>query len=344
MIIVLKQNTKQEEIDNVIRLVEEKGLKPVPFQGVERTVVHVQGDVRAESNNFASLDCVEKVVKILKPFKLASREHHAETTVIKIENSLGIDVSIGNGEFVMIAGPCSAESEDQLMKAAKLLKEMGVKIMRASVFKPRTSPYDFQGMGIEGLKLLKKVRDKVGILVETEVMDVRDVRIAAEHVDILRVGARNMQNFDLLKEMGKINKPVILKRGSAATIKEFLMAAEYILANGNKNVILCERGIRTFETAYRNTLDINAVALLKRETHLPVIVDPSHSAGIREIIAPISKAAAAVGADGLLVEMHPNPEEALCDGAQSLHPHQLAKLLGELKPVCEAVGRKIMLN
>ena len=221
---------------------------------------------------------------------------------------------------------------------------MGVKIMRASAFKPRTSPYDFQGMGIEGLKLLKKVRDEVGLLVETEVMDVRDVRIAAEYVDILRVGARNMQNFDLLKEMGKINKPVILKRGSSATINEFLMAAEYILANGNKNVILCERGIRTFETAYRNTLDINAVALLKRETHLPVIVDPSHSAGVREIIIPISKASAAVGADGLLVEMHPNPEEALCDGAQSLHPHQLAQLLGELKPVCEAVGKKIILG
>jgi len=219
------------------------------------------------------------------------------------------------------------------------LKKMGVRIMRASAFKPRTSPYDFQGLGLEGLKLLKKVRDEVGLLVETEVMDVRDVKVAAEYVDILRVGARNMQNFDLLKEMGKVKLPVILKRGMSATVKEFIMAAEYILSSGNPNVILCERGIRTYESAYRNTLDITAVALLKKETHLPVIVDPSHAAGDRELITPLSKASVAVGADGILIEMHPNPEIALSDGAQSLYPDQLENLLSELKIVCDALGK-----
>ena len=227
------------------------------------------------------------------------------------------------------------------MESANMLKKLGIRIMRASAFKPRTSPYDFQGLGIKGLKLLKKVRDKTGLLVETEVMDVRDVPIAAEYVDLLRVGARNMQNFDLLKELGKINKPVILKRGMSATINEFIMAAEYILYHGNKNVIFCERGIRTFETAYRNTLDVGAIAILKSMTHLPVIADPSHAAGNRELIAPLSKAAVAAGADGLLIEAHPNPEKAMSDGAQSLYPEQLENLLKELKPLCEAVGKKL---
>jgi len=337
MIIVLKPGTKQEEIDKVVELIKEKGLKPVVFDGVERKVIHVLGDVRDETpNGIKSIDCVENVVRILKPYKLASKEHHSQKTIVKVG-----DVSIGNSDFVVIAGPCSIESEEQVMEAAKILKEMGIKIMRASAFKPRTSPYSFQGMGIEGLKILKKVREETGMLVETEVMDVRDVKIAAEHVDILRVGARNMQNFDLLKEMGKIDKPVILKRGMCATVKEFIMAAEYILANGNKNVILCERGIRTFETAYRNTLDLSAVALLKKETHLPVIVDPSHAAGNRDIIPALSKASVAVGADGLLIEMHPNPEKAKSDGAQSLFPHQLAQLLGELRPICNAMGKNL---
>ncbi|MBN1157323.1 3-deoxy-7-phosphoheptulonate synthase [Candidatus Woesearchaeota archaeon] len=337
MIIVLKPKTKKEDIQKVVEKIKEKGLKPVEFQGDERIVIHVLGKVTDDMPApFQSMECVEQVMRILKPYKLASKEHHAQRSVVKVG-----DVTIGNGEITVIAGPCSAENEEQVMKSARILKEMGVKIMRASVFKPRTSPYDFQGMGIEGLKLLKKVGEKTGILTETEVMDVRDVPIAAEYVDILRVGARNMQNFDLLKEMGKIDKPVILKRGMAATIKEFIMASEYILMNGNKNVILCERGIRTFETAYRNTLDINAVPLLKQETHLPVIVDPSHAAGRRDIIPAICKAAISAGADGLLVEMHPKPEEALSDGAQSLNPEELKKLLKELKPVCEAVGKRM---
>jgi 3-deoxy-7-phosphoheptulonate synthase len=337
MIIVLKPKTKRKEVEEVIEKVKKRGLKPVAFEGVERTVIHVLGDVKEDdADSLKSVSFVEKVVRILKPYKLASKEHHAQQTVVKVG-----DVAFGNGDFVVIAGPCAAESEKQAMESAKALKEMGIRIMRASAFKPRTSPYSFQGLGIEGLKILKKVRDKTGLLVETEVMDVRDVPIAAEYVDVLRIGARNMQNFDLLKEVGKIDKPVILKRGMAATIKEFLMAAEYILMNGNKKVILCERGIRTFETAYRNTLDLAGVAVLKRETHLPVIVDPSHAGGKRELVAPLSKASAAVGADGLIIEMHPHPEEASSDGEQSLYPHQLADLLKELKPICQAVGKRM---
>jgi len=337
MIIVLKPNTKKEDIEHVKEKLKEKDFKPMPFEGDERTVIHVIGDVRDDSpDEFKSIDCVENVIRILKPYKLASKEHHSQKTIIKIG-----DVVIGNGDFTVIAGPDSVETEEQIIESAKIMKANGVKIMRASAFKPRTSPYSFQGLGIEGLKLLRKAGDEVGILVETEVMDVRDVPIAAEYADILRVGARNMQNFDLLKEMGKVKCPIILKRGMSATIKEFLMAAEYIIASGNRNVILCERGIRTFETAYRNTLDLEAVAILKQETHLPVIVDPSHASGKRELVIPLSKASAAVGADGIIVEVHPEPEKALCDGAQSLYPEQLTQLIKEIKPICKAVGRKL---
>lgn len=338
MIIVLKPKTTKEDIEKVKKKLIENKLKPMAFEGVSRTVIHVLGDVReGDQDRWKSIACVEKIMRIMKPYKLAAREHKKQQTVVTTGN-----VKFGNGEFVVISGPCSIENEKQIMHAASVLKEKGIKVMRASAFKPRTSPYSFQGLGIEGLKLLKKVRETTGILVETEVMDVRDVPIAAQYVDIVRVGARNMQNFDLLKEMGKIDIPVIIKRGMAATIKEFIMAAEYVLMNGNNNVILCERGIRTFETAYRNTLDLAAVALLKQETHLPVIVDPSHAAGKRELVIPLSKAAVAAGADGLLVEMHPTPEDALSDGAQSLTPDLLTELLTELKPVCESVGKTLL--
>ena len=337
MIIVIKPNTKKGEIGRIAEKVKARGWKPMIFEGVERTVIHVMGEIHDESiEGFDSIPCVEKVVRILKPFKLASNEHHPQPSVVKVG-----DVVIGGGNFTVIAGPDSVESEEQIMQSAEIMKKNGIKIMRASAFKPRTSPYAFQGLGIEGLKLLKKARDKTGILVETEVMDVRDVPIAAEYVDVLRIGARNMQNFDLLKEVGKVNKPVILKRGMAATISEFLMAAEYIMLNGNKDVILCERGIRTFETAYRNTLDLEAIPIIKKETHLPIIVDPSHAAGDRSIILPLCRAAAAVGADGLIVEVHPNPEKALCDGAQSLYPEQFAQMLKEVNAVCKAVGKKM---
>ncbi len=337
MIIVLKPNTSKEDIRKIEDKLKEKGLKPVNFEGVERSVIHVWGNVSEdEPEKWQSVECVENVMRVLKPYRLASKEHHAEKTIVKAG-----DVTFGNGEFTIVAGPCSIENEEQVMMTAEILKSMGIKIMRASAFKPRTSPYSFQGLGVEGLKILKKVREKTSMLVETEVMDVRDVQIAAEYVDILRVGARNMQNFDLLKEMGKIDKPVIIKRGMSATIKEFIMAAEYVLMNGNKNVILCERGIRTFETAYRNTLDLAAVALLKKETHLPVIVDPSHAAGRRDLVPDLAKASAAVGADGLLIEMHHDPEHAKSDGAQSLNPENMKQLIEELRPICAAVGKKL---
>jgi 3-deoxy-7-phosphoheptulonate synthase len=337
MIIVMKPNTKKEDVDIIINKIEENKLKAVPLYGTERTVIAVIGDSRKYNVGWQAMNGVESVKKILDNYKLASREHHPKGTQIQIGKS-----KLGNGDFVVIAGPCSIENEKQIMESAKIVKEQGINIMRASAFKPRTSPYSFQGLGLEGLKLLKQVREKTGLLVETEVMDVRDVQIAAQYVDIVRVGARNMQNYDLLKEMGKLKIPVILKRGMSATVNETIMAAEYILSQGNPNVIICERGIRTFEgTAYRNTLDLAAVAVFKKKTHLPVIVDPSHAAGNTELIIPLSKAAIAVGADGLLVETHPNPQIALSDAAQSLNPMQFKQLLDEIKPICHAVGKKL---
>src|SRR3989338_8521382 len=316
MIIVLKSGVTKEDIEKIHAKLKQKNLEPYTFEGVERTVVHVLGNVTEKiADEFRQINLVEQVMRIQKPYKLASKEHHRQKTIVNIDG-----VKLGNGDVVVMAGPCSIESEEQIMASAHAMKKLGVKIMRASAFKPRTSPYSFQGLGIEGLKLLKKVKQETGLIVETEVMDVRDVALAAQYVDMLRIGARNMQNFDLLKEVGKVDKPVILKRGMSATIEEFLMAAEYIIFHGNKNVILCERGIRTFETAYRNTLDLGAVAVLQRATHLPVIVDPSHAAGVRELVAPLSKAAVACGADGLIIETHPNPEKALSDGKQSLTP------------------------
>ncbi|MFH0875255.1 MAG: 3-deoxy-7-phosphoheptulonate synthase [archaeon] len=337
MIIVMKQKAPKEEIEKIINKIKEKNLQPVPLYGVERTVIAVIGDSRKEElESLKAMKWVDKVTKILKPYKLASRTYKPENTVIKLNG-----IEIGGKDFAVIAGPCSIESEEQIMKSAAILKKLGLKILRASAYKPRTSPYAFQGLGLKGLKLLKEVKEKTGLFVETEVMDVRDVKVAAEYVDIVRIGARNMQNFDLLKEVGKINKPVIIKRGMNATIEEFIMAAEYVLSRGNPNVILCERGIRTFETAYRNTLDITAVPMLKKLTHLPVIVDPSHASGKRDLVIPLSKASAAVGADGIIVEMHPVPEEALSDGEQSLYPEQLEELLKELKNICSVLGRNV---
>jgi len=338
MIIVLKPNIAKEEVRRISSQIESKGLEPVVFDGIERTVIHVLGHIRDDQmiDAWKSNDAVEKVLRILKPYKLASNEHHSKKTVI----TLG-DINIGNGDITVIAGPCAVESLEQVREAAVLLKKMGIRIMRASAFKPRTSPYAFQGLGREGLEILKQVRDEEGIFIETEVMNVRDVGVTAEHANIVRIGARNMANFDLLKEVGNIENPVILKRGMSATIKEFIMAAEYILYNGNQNVILCERGIRTFENSYRNTLDISAVDILKRETHLPVIVDPSHAAGKREYVPALCRAAVAVGADGLLIEMHPHPDQALSDGPQSLYPHQLEELIQELRKIASAVGKRI---
>ncbi len=339
MIIVMDKATSQKDIDHVVDIIKKAGLKAHISKGSMKTIVGVIGDEsRLEKEVIESLDFVEKVMLIQKPYRRASREMHPENTVIDV----GSGVKFGEKDAVMIAGPCSVESEDQIFEIANALKKIGVKVFRASAYKPRTSPYAFQGLGEKGLKLIKKVKDETGLIVETEVMDTRNVEIVARHVDILRVGARNTQNFDLLKEVGKVDKPVILKNGLATTIDEWLFAAEYIMNEGNNNIILCERGIRTFEPHTRNTLDISAIPILKEITHLPVIVDPCHAAGRRGPIPALSKAAIAAGADGLMLEVHSDPEHAVSDQAQQLKPAEFEKLFKELKVVAQAVGRNLI--
>jgi 3-deoxy-7-phosphoheptulonate synthase len=282
------------------------------------------------------MECVEAVMPIATPFKMASKAFKPNRSTIKIR-----DIEIGGDQIIMMAGPCAIESEEQLLTIARQLKNAKVSVLRGSAFKPRTSPYSFQGMGIEGLKIHKRAQLEHGLVIETEVMDVRDVGVVAEHVDIVRIGARNMQNFNLLKEVGQCGKPVILKRGMSATVEEWLMSAEYIMAHGNEQVILCERGIRTFENSTRSTLDLSSVAVAKGMTHLPIIVDPSHAAGRKDIIPALSKASVALGADGLLVEVHHLPAEAKCDGKQALLPHELAQLSTELNTIAQAIGRHL---
>ncbi len=337
MIIIMEQNAKEADVERVVRKIEQHGLQPHIYRGTERIVIALIGDTRTMGvNGFRGMPGVENVTPILKPYKMASRKFKPEGTTVKVG-----DVEIGGEEVIVMAGPCAIESEEQLITIAKEVKAAGAKILRGSAFKPRTSPYDFQGLGEEGLKHMKKAKQATGMLVETEVMDTRDVAMVAEYVDILRIGARNMHNFDLLKEVGKTDKPIILKRGMSATLNELMLAAEYIMKEGNHNIIFCERGIRTFETATRNTLDISAVPVLKEETHLPVIVDPSHAAGKRSYVGPLAKAAVAAGADGLLIEVHHEPEKALCDGPQALLPRQFAELMQQLRLIAKAVGRSM---
>jgi len=328
MIIVMKRNATEAQIDHVVRWVESIGYRAYPSNGPEQTVVKAVGGDRGgeELKYLAALSGVEKVVPIRKPYKLTSREAKAEDTVVSVG-----DVRIGGGTFVVMAGPCSVESEEQLLESAYIVKKGGAHILRGGAFKPRTSPYSFQGMEEDGLKLLAKAREKTGMPVVTEVVNPVDVDLVEAYADILQVGARNVQNFALLKKIGQSCKPVLLKRGMMTTIEELLMSAEYILSAGNEQVILCERGIRTFETATRNTLDISAVPVLKELTHLPVIIDPSHATGHWNYVIPLSRAALAVGADGLIVEMHPQPEKAFCDGAQSLKPETFYELMEEIK-------------
>lgn len=337
MIIVLKKEATQEEIDHVVEKIKSAGLAVHISKGKERTIIGAIGDEEAlASIPLEAMPGVEKAMPILKPYKLVSREFRKEDTVFEVGG-----VNIGDSVVRVIAGPCSVETEDSLINTAKKVKEAGAKFLRGGAFKPRTSPYDFQGLGTEGLKYLAAAKKATGLPLISELMDPRDIDVMCEYVDIIQIGARNMQNFRLLKEVGKTQKPVLLKRGLAATIKEFLMSAEYIASQGNSQIIMCERGIRTFETSTRNTLDISAVPVLKEETHLPVFVDPSHAVGRWDLVAPIAKAAVAVGADGLMIEVHPDPENALCDGAQSLKPSKFAVLMGELKRVAAAVGRSI---
>jgi len=338
MILVMKKGSTPDQLDHVCTKVKEMGLKPQVTTGVERTVIGIIGP--EDKINVESLEVfpgVESVTPILKPYKLASRDFKPTNTIVDFGNG----VKIGGKKVSVMAGPCSVEGYDNLLAAAKPVKAAGAEFLRGGAYKPRTSPYSFQGMGVEGLKLMRQVADEVGLLMVTEVMDTRQVDEICEYADMLQIGARNMQNFDLLKEVGKSKKPVLLKRGLAATINEWLMSAEYIMANDNFKIVLCERGIRTFETATRNTTDINAIPIIKSLTHLPIILDPSHATGMWELVDPISKAAVAAGTDGLIIEVHCNPEEAWSDGPQALKPAKFTKLMGELKAVAKAVNREI---
>ena len=338
MIIVMKGTAPKEEVYDVIRTIEELGYQAHVIWGKQRTVIGAVGDERGKARlqSLEVMPGVESVVPILQPFKLASREFNPSPSTVKVGNA-----EFGGDRLVVIAGPCSVESEEMVMQLALLAKEAGAQILRGGAFKPRTSPYAFQGMGKEGLKLLAAAREATGLAVVTEVLKPEDVDMIAEYADMLQIGARNMQNFALLKRVGEVGKPVLLKRGMASTVQEFLMAAEYILSEGNYNVVLCERGIRTFETATRFTLDLNAVPVLKKLTHLPIIVDPSHGTGHWEYVAPMAKASIACGADGLMIEVHMRPEIAVSDGIQSLKPDAFRQLMKEIVPFAQAAGRRL---
>jgi 3-deoxy-7-phosphoheptulonate synthase len=338
MIIVMKQGAPEADLQHVVEVIEKLGYKAHLIRGVERTVVGAVGDERDKTRleSLKTLAGVDDVVPILKPFKLVSRELKPEATIVDADG-----VKIGGREIQVMAGPCSVESREQILEIADVIKDGGAKILRGGAFKPRTSPYSFQGLEEEGLKLLAEARERTGLKIITEVMDRHNVELVAEYADILQVGARNMQNFALLKSLGQIKKPVFLKRGMMSTIQEFLMSAEYIMSEGNYQVILCERGIRTFETATRGTLDLSAVPVIKQLTHLPIIVDPSHGTGRWDLILPMSKAAIAAGADGLMIEVHQKPEEAFSDGYQSLIPKRYHTLMTEIKPLVAAMGRTV---
>ena len=338
MIIVLKKTATPQELEHICQKVRELGLTPNVSRGVERTVIGVIGDEeKLQVQPLEAFPGVEHVMAILKPYKLASRDYKAENTEFEMAHG----VKVGGKKVVVMAGPCSVENYDMLINIAKTVKKAGATFLRGGAFKPRTSPYSFQGLGEEGLKYLRQVADETGLLVVTEVMDTRQVELVCQYADMLQIGARNMQNFDLLKECGSSKKPVLLKRGLSATVKELLMSAEYLLSRGNFKVILCERGIRTFETSTRNTLDLSAIPVIKKETHLPVLVDPSHGTGYRDFVAPMAMAGVAAGCDGLMVEVHQCPEEAKSDGEQSLLPAQFGEMMKKARAIAQAIGRDI---
>ncbi len=339
MVIVMKAKANEEQLAAVIQKVKELGYQPHTIRGVERVIVGAVGDERQKARIQAldSMPGVESVLPILKPYKLASRDFKAEKTVVHINNGL----FIGGRKFVVMAGPCSVESLDQLLETARAVKEAGASVLRGGAFKPRTSPYSFQGLEKEGLEMLAEARKETGLPVVTEIMTIVDLDLVSQYADILQIGARNVQNYPLLREVGTTRKPVLLKRGMMVTVEELLMAAEYILMGGNQNVILCERGIRTFETSTRNTLDISAIPVIKEKSHLPVLVDPSHSCGYWQYVHALSLAALAAGADGLIVEVHCRPEEALSDGAQSLKPKKFHLLMQALRRFAPAAERDL---
>jgi len=338
MIIVLKSGVGDAEIDDVCRRVSEMGYAPHIIRGEFKTIVAAVGEERGRPDLrlLEAVETVESVMPVQQPFKLASREVRDEPSEVLVNG-----VAIGGKAVVVMAGPCSVESESQVLEVADAVKAAGARILRGGAYKPRTSPYAFQGLKEQGLKYLAEARKRTGLPVVTEVLETESVEQVAEYADILQIGARNIQNFTLLRRVGEMGKPVLLKRGMATSIQEFLLSAEYILAAGNPSVILCERGIRTFETSTRFTLDLNAVPVLKKLSHLPVVVDPSHGTGHWDLVAPMAKGAVACGADGLIIEVHPRPEEALSDGPQSLKPARFAQLMKELRPVAEAVGRTL---
>tara|TARA_B110000967_G_scaffold209446_1_gene265683 strand:- start:1251 stop:2273 length:1023 start_codon:yes stop_codon:yes gene_type:complete len=338
MIIVMSNTATEGHIENVLKKIKEKGLEGTVSKGTEKTVIGAVGDERLlDQELLQSLPGVEQALSIVKPYKIVGREWHPKDTVVNVKGHL-----IGGDNIQIISGPCSVETPEQMRKSADGVKAAGVKLMRGGAFKPRSSPYSFQGAGFDGLDMFRKAANDSGLPMVTELLDVRHLDVFLEQkVDVIQIGTRNMQNFELLKEVGKIDVPIILKRGMSATISEWLMAAEYIAIGGNHNIIFCERGIRTFETAYRNVLDVTAIPVLKKETHLPVIVDPSHAGGKAFMVPALSRAAIAAGADGLLVEMHPTPCEAWCDADQALTPQELKDLMVELSAIAGILGRSI---
>jgi 3-deoxy-7-phosphoheptulonate synthase len=337
MVIVMEPGAAPEVIEDVVAKLEGFGFRVHRSTGVSRTVLGAVGDTKGfDLRQIELLEGVESVTRIGEPYKLASRTFHRDDTVIELGG-----VRIGGSNFTVMAGPCSVESREQIQEIARTVKEAGASVLRGGAFKPRTSPYSFQGLGIAGLKLLREAADQNGLLAVTEVMEADQIASCREYADILQVGARNMQNFSLLRRLGAIEKPILLKRGIAATIEEWLMSAEYIMSGGNYQVILCERGIRTFEQATRNTLDISAIPVVKKHSHLPIIVDPSHATGIRDKVIPVARAGVAVGADGLMVEVHNDPEKALSDGPQALYPEQFRELMAAVRVIAPVVGKAL---
>ena len=337
MVVVLEKNVTEKQLENVIKHLEDFGFAVHKSTGVEQVILGAIGvQPNFDIRRVKILEGVAEVYRITEPFKLASRSFKKENTHIKLGN-----VVIGDKDVVIIAGPCSVENEEQIFTLAEIVYKAGAKILRGGAFKPRTSPYSFQGLGEKGLKLLRKAADKFGLLVITEVMESSQIDLIEQYTDIFQVGARNMQNFSLLRDLGKVTKPIMLKRGLSATIDDWLMSAEYILSNGNQNIMLCERGIRTFETYTRNTFDVSAIPVVHKRSHLPIIADPSHATGLRDQVIPMARAAVAAGADGIMVEVHHDPENALSDGPQALLPEQFSDLMKQIKAIAEVIGRKI---
>lgn len=338
MLVVMRHGASDDEIRQVVRVIEEMGYQAHPMAGKNRTAIGVVGnDGRVDSSRISSMAGVHDVIHVTPPYKQVSREWKPESSIVRLPGGL----TIGGDEIVVMAGPCSVESEAQILAAATAVRESGATLLRAGAYKPRSSPYSFQGLGKPGLKLLARAREETGLLIVTEVMDPESVDLVASVADIIQVGARNMQNYSLLKKVGRAGKPVLLKRGMSATIQELLLSAEYVLAEGNPDVILCERGVRGFDSATRNLFDLSAIPVVHSMSHLPIIADPSHGTGHRDMVIPMARAAIAAGADGLLVEVHPAPDHALSDGAQSLYPEQFDRMMRETRLIAEAIGRRI---